>query len=214
MFFQRKQNMVPMDADEHTLLALAKQEQEPTLRYQLLMRAKELAPGSLPVQRALLMHGRLHERDARHPDFSVIKCYLLHVFEHPEQHQEEDIRNKTRELFDHPDLLSCLALAENPDGFLRDYLEEMSETYIRMFLEGDSSNVPSLFGLTRKHSIPRYLAPPMADIIHNMLSSAYLRVSEQQLAASTFYRACHRHLKGDTAFLDASLSPEVIRQLQ
>ena len=37
-----------------------------------------------------------HERDPRRVNFSVIKCYMLHVYEHPEQHEEEDIRQKTR----------------------------------------------------------------------------------------------------------------------
>ena len=38
------------------------------------------------------MHGRLHERDGRRVDYSVVKCYLFHVFEHPEQHNERSRR--------------------------------------------------------------------------------------------------------------------------
>lgn len=213
LFGRKEEPRVPEGADSMTLLALARNEEDPVRKHQLLLRARDLDKDNLKVQHALLMLGRLYERDVKRVDFSVIKCYILHVYEHPEQHGEEDIRQKTRELFDDAQLKTCLALAPHPESYLRDYLEELSLEYIRLFLAGDSSNVPSLFGITRKHSVARYLAKPMADIIENMLSSAYLRMQEQQLAAGMFYRACHRYLNGQTEDLDRQLSPEIIKAL-
>lgn len=213
LFGKKTPFVIPRDADSLTLLALAKNAQDPVEKHQLLLKAEELDKDNLKIQHALLMHGRLHERNPKRVDFSVIKCYILHVYEHPEQHEEEDIRLKTRELFDEERLQTCLALAPHPDSYLREYIEELSLEYIRLFLEGDASNVPSLFGITRKHSVARYLAKPMADMVHNMLSSAYLRMHEQQLLAGIFYRACHRYLNGKTEYLDSLLSPEVIKAL-
>ncbi len=213
LFGKKTPPQPPKDADSFTLLAMAKNTQDPAIKYQLLLQAEEKDPDNLKVQHALLMHGRLHERDPRRVNFSVIKCYMLHVYEHPEQHEEEDIRQKTRALFDEERLQKCLALAPHPDSYLRGYIEELSLEYIRLFLEGDASNVPSLFGITRKHSIARYLSKPMADMVQNMLSSAYLRMQEQQLLAGMFYRACHRYLNGQTEHLDSLLSPEIIKAL-
>ena len=69
MFTKKKAPGPPMDADAATLLGLAKAEADPVRRFQLLNRAEELAPKDIMVHRALLMHGRLHERDGRNPDY-------------------------------------------------------------------------------------------------------------------------------------------------
>lgn len=214
LFAKRSRNFVPGDLDADTCLRLANAAEDPVYRHQLLARAEELAPQNLSVQRALLMLGRLHERDPRHVDFSVIKCYLLHVFEYPEQHAEQDIREKAREIFDHPRLKKCLGLSSDPDAFLRGYLEELSLEYIRVFLAASSAHSPSLLGFTLKHSAAKCLAEPMAKMLANILSSAYLRAGEQTMLAGLFYRACHRHLNGETRYLDAKLSPEIIKALQ
>lgn len=214
MFGKKTGRTVDSNLDAESCLRLANAAEDPVYRFKLLKRAEALAPDNLGVQRALLMLGRLHERDPKHVDFSVIKCFMLHVFEYPDQHTEEDIREKTREVFDHPQLKKCLALASDADAFLRGYLEEVSLEYVRVFLAASSAYTPSLLGFTLKHSAAKALAAPMSRMLHNMLSSAYLRAGEQTLLAASFYRACHRHLNGETRFLDALLSPEAIRSLQ
>lgn len=214
-FFTRKQaRALPDYPDAESYVHAAASEDDPVFCLRLLDRAEALAPDSLPVQRAKLMLGRLYERDPGKIDFSVIKCYMLHVFEYPDRHQESDIRLKTREVFDHPQLQRCLALAADPDAFLRGYLEDISLEYIRVFLASSASHMPSVLGFTLRHSPAHYLAAPMAQIIANMLSSAYLRANEQQLLAGMFYRACHRYLNGDTRHLDAALGPETMRALR
>ena len=57
---------------------------DPVYAHARLKRAEILAPDSLEVQKALLLLGCLHERQRRPADYSLIKCYLLHAFEHPE----------------------------------------------------------------------------------------------------------------------------------
>lgn len=214
LFAKRSHDRIPDSLDADSCLRLANAADDPVYRHQLLKKADELAPNNLAVQRALLMLGRLHERDPKNIDFSVIKCFALHVFESPDKHTEQDIREKTRELFDHPQLKKCLALSSDPDAFLRGYLEELCLEYIRVFLASSSAHSPSLLGFTLKHSAAKCLAAPIAKMLQNMLSSAYLRANEQTLLAGVFYRACHRYLNGETRYLDAALSPEVIKALQ
>jgi len=213
VFTKKRDPGIPMDADAAALLALAKTENDPKRRFALLSRAEELAPEELAVHRALLMLGRLYERDGRSPDYRVIKCYLFHVFEHPETHREKDILSMAREIFDHERLRKCLSLAPRPENFLEEYLEELAGEYIRLFLASDTGHVPSLFGFTRRTSISKYLAAPMSDIISNILQSAYLKQSEQVLLARKFYGACHRFLSGETEPLDAQLGPHILARL-
>jgi len=213
VFTKKKAPGLPMDADAATLLGLAKAEADPVRRFQLLNRAEELAPKDIMVHRALLMHGRLHERDGRNPDYRVIKSYLFHVFEHPEKHEEKEILSMARELFDHERLLTCLSFTSNAEGFLADYLEELAADYIRLFLAGDTRHVPTLFGFSRRTSLSKCLAVPMSDIIGNILQSAYLKQEEQVLLARAFYRACHRFLSGETEPLDAQLGPQILSSL-
>lgn len=176
-------------------------------------RAEILAPDSLEAQRALLMHGRLHERGRDPGDFSVIKCYLLHGFEHPEEYSEEALRRQAQELFCDPRLKACLALSPDPEGFLKDYLAELSQQYMHLFVAGDSSHAPRLFGFSHRSSLPRYLAMPASDIIRNMLSSPFLDAEQQRLLARSFYEAFSRQMEGRTTELDRQLGPQLCQAL-
>ena len=49
-----------------------------------LIKTKEQLEGIELAEEKLYL-GRLYERSTRTVDFSVIKCYLLHAFEHPEK---------------------------------------------------------------------------------------------------------------------------------
>lgn len=209
-WFQKKTK--PVLDDKLTLEQLlheAKVSRDPVYAHLCLERAEVMAPGSLKVQRALLMHGRLHERDARAADYSVIKCYLLHAFEHPEQHSEAEQQRMARELFDHRYVKACTELSESPEAFLSDYLEELSAEYIRLFIAGDSSHTPSLFGIGPRQQLHRYLAKPSADVIRNMLCSPFLEKEEQLMLARAFYRAFLKQMQGQSQELDRLLGAEI-----
>ena len=205
-WFQRKSK--PRLNDTLTLDQLlheAKTARDPVYAYECLKRADVMAPDSLKVQRALLMHGRLHERDGKAADYSVIKSYLLHAFEHPEQHKEEEQQRMARELFDHRQLKACLALSDDPASFLNDCLEELSQDYVRLFIAGDSSHVPRVFGISPRQQLHRYLAKPAADVIQSILISPYLDVEEQRMLARAFYK----QMQGQSQELDRLLGAEI-----
>ncbi len=182
--------------------------------HRCLIRAEELAPNDPDIQRRLLMLGRLHERDPKRFDLSVIKCYLLHAFEHPDKHTPEEARRMARELFDDPRLARCLALAGDREAFLRGYLEELSREYMRIFVVSDNSHVPRVFGFSFKGSLHRYLAVPARDIIMNALSSSWLNGEEAVVLAKAFYKAFYEHAHGESRELDTLLGAEVRAQLR
>lgn len=213
LFKTKKQKTVPMDADINTLLMLANSESDPVFRYKLLLRARDINPDDLAVHRALLMLGKLHEIKPKDVDFSKIKCFLIDVFENPGKYNEEEIKIKAVEMLHDPQLKLCLELASDSDVFMREYLEDLFQDYIRIFLAGDSSKVPSLFGLRPRHSIGRYLARPMANIIRNMMSCPYYSPEEQRLSSGQFYRACYRFLCGEIKWLHEALGNEILRHI-
>ena len=96
-FFSRQYQPPKTDGmDAATLLMRARAAGDPRDAHAYLTRAEALAPDDLRVQRELLMRGNLHLRDPRHVSFHVIKSYLLHAFEHPKQHDEDEQRRMAR----------------------------------------------------------------------------------------------------------------------
>lgn len=207
-----KKNLDGMDLNQ--LLFEADVQEDPVIVHQALLLAEALAPDNLEVQRRLLLHGRLHERSPKAMDMSVISCYALHAFEHPENHSRRQLREMIRGLFDSPRLLRCLSLTDQPEGFLTEYLLELSRRYMRIFVAPEASHVPRVFGISFKGSLQRYLAVPARDILVNILSSPHLNQQEARLLARAFYRAFYDHGQGDTQALDQLLGAEVCSQLR
>lgn len=206
--FEIKDSMTLTD-----LLHNAKVTDDPVLAFACLKRAEIMAPDSLEVQRALLMHGRLHERGRVAGDFSVIKCYILHSFEHPEKHSPQEQEQMARELFCDLHLKACLELSTQPEVFLKDYLAELCADYMRIFIAGDTSHAPAIFGLATKGMLHRYLAKPANDLLRNALSSPWLSLDEQLLLARSFYQAFYRQMDGQSRELDKLLGAEICRTL-
>ena len=211
-WFSKKQDFtVPENMDETDLLHEAAQSDDPAYAHACLKRAETLDPDSLAVQRALLMLGRLHERGKKPADYSLIKSYLLHSFEHPEKYTEAALEAAADELFRGPQLLRCLDLAPDPQAFLEQYLDDLAAEYIRIFIAGDSSHAPRVFGLSVKAQLHSYLARPTADMISNALQSPFLTKEQQRLTARSVYRAFSRQMGGETKALDSLLGPDICR---
>jgi hypothetical protein len=196
------------------LLFMADTETDPVLIHSALSRAEELAPDDLGIQRRLLLLGRLYLRSNKVMDFSVIKSWLLHAFEHPDKHVDAEAKRMARELFDEPRLKRCLELAPDKAAFLRDYHEELSRDYIRIFIAADNTHVPRVFGISFKGNLSRYLAIPSRDIISNILASPWLSEEESVPLAKAFYRAFYDHVHGEVRELDRLLGAEICGQLK
>lgn len=196
------------------LLARARGASDPRDAYAYLIQAETLEPDCLAVQRELLMRGRLHERNPKHISFFVIKSYVMHAFEHPEKHEERERQRMIREIFDHPRLQRCLALAERPDAFLEDYLQELCRDYMRIFIMPDTTHRPSVLGITVSGRMPAAMAVPGGEVLRNILSSPWLSEREQTLLGKAFYRAYGACMNGAVQPLDARLGENIARLLE
>lgn len=201
-----KEKTLPRDVQ--ALLQMARTEKDPVVREKCLLLAEEMAPEDLDVQRGLLMLGNLARRDARRIDYSVIKCYLLHVFEHPEAHPEAQQKCMTEELFAHPRLMRCMQLAPDAQAFLQDYLEEMCREYLHLFIDGQREHGGGLWGFQTPSRRIRGLSRPCADMICNMMLSPFLTEQQCMLLTGIFYRASLAFL-GSSGPLDSMLPASV-----
>ena len=207
MFFKKKP--LPLPDDVTALLKLAKQEMDPVKRYQCLEKAKGIAPDSLAVCRALLMHGKAHLRPKDIIDFSFIPCYVLHAFEHPEKFDEKTQEKYARALFDDPNLAVCLALVTEKDEFMKTYLFDMCKEYLHIFIQNETSHIPKIMGFATTNNVAKHLAPPSGDVIMNIFLSPYITEQEQRLLAGHFYRAYGMMMGGETSQLDAYIGDEI-----
>ena len=112
-------------------LAKADKTEDPQKKFAILTEAEKQYPDSLEIAEELLFLGRLHERSPRKIDFSVIKCFLLHMYLTPEDFSEEKKGEMRQEIFHHPQLMKCLSLAADADIYMRRYLEKLSAAFVR-----------------------------------------------------------------------------------
>lgn len=182
---------------------------DPKDRYQVLLAAEALEPDNLITQRKLLLHGRWHERNPAKIDFSTIKSYLLHAFEHPEKHEPKEQRAMARELFDEPRLQKCLEITDDKPQFLKEYLEDLSRDYMQIFVISDNSHAPRVFGISLRGSLQKYLSAPANDIITNIFQSPYLNQEEATVLAKAFYRVFYEYANGQVGELHKLLGDEV-----
>ena len=187
--------------DEKDVLALAA-EKDPVKKHAALTVILKERPDSLAARYALLMHGRLHERNPKKLDFSIIKCYLLHPYEEPHTHTKAERMAFSREIFEHPDLTACLSLSADPDAFLQKYLRDLCRTYIDLFLLGSSKYNGSILGLIRVVREEKVIASPVARMSLAIEADDHLTSEERALLCRALYDAFKDRF-GDTSHLDA-----------
>ena len=187
------------------MLKKAGDESDPVKRYALLTKAEQASPQDLRVQKALLKHGRLHERNKHRVDFSIIKCYLLHMFEEPQAHTTTQQEEMIRELFFEERLIKALELADDPEAFLLEYLTELSREYIRLFLQGSNRYMKSIFGFSTGGKPAKLLAVPSAAMIKRMFHEPLMTEDQRKTLSQAFYAAFEQEFDGETVYLNESL---------
>ena len=194
-------------------LKQAQEESDPVKRYALLIKAEEAAPKDLRVQKALLLHGRLHERDRRKVDFSVIKCYLLHIFEEPQAYSSDQLKQKMQALWEEDRLKKAMSLTDHPQAFLQEYLIDLSKEYIHLFLQGSSRHMRPIFGFAPAGKPQKLLAEPVASMIRQMLFCEYLTKEQQGIISHAFYEGFAQEFQGETMFLNDALG-DILAQVK
>lgn len=183
----------------------AEELQDPKKKWELLKKAEAQYPDSLAIAKELLFLGRLHERNHRDVDFSVIKCHLWMLYLKPGELTPERQSRMREEFFAHPQLVKCMDLSPNPEAFLRAYLVRLAIEFIRLFLRGDSVYMRRFFGFGMDSRAPKLLASPVCLMMQNIRQDGELPAHRQELLAQTLYEAFSQDMAGDTKWLDEAL---------
>ena len=188
------------------LMKQADRQTDPIKKHALLAKAMEEDPQSLAVGEELLLLGRLHERNPRKLDFSVIKSYVLNAYLEPEEYSDKQREAMRGEIFNHPDLARCLELCEDENAFLTRYLTRLSNQFIDLFLKGSSRYMRRFFGMGLESRAPKLLASPTARMINGMRADPLLTGEQRALLTHAFYGAFSAQMGGDTQWLDQAMT--------
>lgn len=166
-------------------------------------------PGNLAIHRALLLQGRLHERNPKKLDYSVIHCYLLQVFLEPETLSKEQKNSFLQELIQGENLSTCLHLCPDKNKFLQNYYEEISNRFIDLFLLGSSKYMKSFFGLSMSRNPAKTLANPIAKMILNIWDTDALGDFRFVIAKALFQTFQRKFV--DIGFLKEEMGAKILK---
>lgn len=197
----------PTAESEAVRAALLKAEamDDPVKKHALLAQTLAEHPDSLAVAEELLFLGRLYERNPHVLDFSVIKCNLLNLYLEPDQFTPEQAAAARTELFSHPDLERCLALAPDRETFMNHYLTRLSGQFIELFLRGSNHYMRRFFGFGLDSRAPKLLAYPAARMLAAMKRDEGLTPEQRTMLAGALFRAYGTQV-GDTQWLAQAMT--------
>ena len=199
----KKKHVVPEEVKR--LLAEADRLKDPVEKHRLLAQAEKDFPGSLEIAQEVLFLGRLHERSSKKLDYSVIKCYLWHMYLTPEAFSAETQNAMRTELVAHPQLQRCLQLAADPDAFMRRYLRRLAGEFVTVFLLGSTHYTKSFFGFRLDTRMGRVLAEPAAQMLGRIHEDEQLEARHRLLFYDALYRAFVTETGGESRWVDALL---------
>lgn len=188
------------------LLRKIDQEKDPAKKHALLLNAQQAYPDCLIVEEELLYLGRLYERSPKKLDFSIIKCYLWHMYLTPEDFTDAKKQEMREELLCHPQLLRCIALSDDPDNYLRRYLERLGREFVAVFLKGSNYYTRSFMGFRLDSRMEKVLAEPLVKMLANIRRDRELSGEHRDMMYDALYRAFLSETGGDAKWVDAELA--------
>lgn len=192
-------------SDVQALLTQAEDVFDPKKKYALLQQALALDPASYQANLALLLLGRLYERDKKPGDFRVIKCYLMNVFEQPEAHSAQEREEMLRELVEDPQLLRTLELAPDAQRFWDTYFGDLADNYLTIFIRARSGVSKLAFGLPRSSKeVARLSGGIVAKMMSNLSEERQLEPLYRQQLRQALRQSYTRMFPGYEAFLNDS----------
>ena len=193
---------LPGEEQALALVTKAEDEEDPVRKKKLLDEALALCPDSLAVNRELLHLGRLWQRNPRKPDFHIIKCYLLHALQEPEEETPQMREEMLRELMAGDDLQKCLRLASSPEEFMTQYLQRICREYIQIFLASSGQYGGRVFGF-QMFNRARAMAPAVARMIRN--ADRLMPPDEAKQVQSALKEAFKQETLDEKGWLDKAL---------
>ena len=175
------------------------------LKAKILNEAAQAIPDCFEIEWERLFIG--HERPRKGAvDFSIIKCYLLHMYLTPGDFNTQRKAENRLELFEDPQLLRCLQLSADPEKALTDYLHRLSLDFIRIFLEGSNKYMGNFLGFTLSRNRARTLARPVASMLKAIDADGLLPADRREKLYACFRDAYAEYAAGETRWLDELLT--------
>lgn len=187
------------------LLERIDRQNDPAKKHRMLLEAQQVYPDCLPVEEELLFLGRLYERSPKKLDFSIIKCHLWHMYLTPDAFSETQKQQMRQELIAHPQLLRCMSLSDQPQNYLRRYLQRLGGEFVNIFLKGSSHYSRAFMGLRLDNRMDRVLADPVADMLRNIHRDTALSDEHRDMMYDALYRAFLTETGGNARWVDAEL---------
>ncbi len=200
--FWKKRREAPLPEDPEALVALSDTLiQDPWKRRECLEKAAAIAPDSLKVRYALLMLGDLGTGKRRQADFSRIKSWLLTPFEKPDLFDSARERQMVREIFDHPLLGECLAMAEDRERFMRSYLKDLADEYAELFILSSAEHSGAVLGFSTASSRLRGMSAAFSRMLEGIRRCPYLAAEEREMLLDAVTAAARRSTGGDMSLI-------------
>ena len=159
-------------------------------RKKILEQAKAACPEEPAIDWELLFIGTPDPRPARGKlDFSIIKCWVLHIYRKPEDFSEEKRNIMRRELFDSPQLQAALATYANPQDKMREYLERLCREYIDIFLKEDNQLMGNFFGLRLGRNRTKILEDAVSGMVRRVEADEQLTPERKQMLREAMAQA-------------------------
>ena len=187
------------------LLLKAEKMNDPVKKYKLLLQAREEYPNCLAVEEEILFLGRLHERNPKKLDFSIIKCFLWHMYLTPGEFSDEKKQEMRAELFEHPQLEVCRSLAPDAQRYTEKYLYRLACEFVALFLKGSNQYTRSMFGFRLDNRMSRVLAEPVARMLENIHGDEQLPQERRWMLYHTLYRAFLTETGSEPRWVDEQL---------
>ncbi|MEG0995660.1 MAG: zinc-ribbon domain-containing protein [Clostridia bacterium] len=193
-------------AQARAALDASQRETDPCKKHALLLAAERDFPDCMEIAQELLFLGRLYERNPRKLDYSVIKCHLLHFYLTPRDFSPQQQSAMRKELFEHPQLARCQALAPNAEAFTRAYLTRLSSEFVRIFLCGNSRYTRTIFGVSLGGRAGKQLAAPAAAMLAAIDADEQLPPQRREMLYAAFYAGCCKAFSGEAQWLLQALN--------
>ena len=171
----------------------------------ILLKGLEACPGDRDIEWELLFIGEEGPKKGWALDFSIIKCWVLELYRKPGEFSEEKRNSMRSQLFEAPQLVSCLQKFEDPKQKQQEYLLRLCREYTEIFLEGDSQVMGKLFGFSLERNKEKRLAVPAAQMIERMKVDEKLLPEQREQLWKAMYQAYAVRAQDNTQYLDEQL---------
>ena len=177
-------------------------------RKKVIEKAMKDCPDQPELEWEYLFIGHEKKQKRMRVDFSIIKSFLLYIWLTPKEFDRNMTEEMRTELFEDPQLIRCLDMADDRDKCMNEYLHRLCAEFIEVFLDGDTRFNRSLFGLRLDNRREKWMANPAATVILNIRADPMLTDDRKQMLVRNFYQAFSEATGGKTSWLDAALGME------